>query len=453
MKLDFLDRPRVRRLRALAVGGSASIVVSVAATNLLRIVSSMTLTRLLDAHAYGVVGVITSVAFMLTMLSDIGLFDFIVRHKEGADPRFLDQLWTIRLVRGAALTVLMIATARPIADLLGKPELAPVIAVWSCAFLFDGLSSLAFATAVREQRLWRLGLLDLGANLTTLLVSTIVALAIHSYWALLAGMLTGAAVKLVLSYILFPASRRRWRFDLPRSRELWGFSRYIAMSSLLSLLIMQTDKLVLARLMPLASFGIYSLATVLAAAPAAIAAPYAKRILLAAYATTARTDPASLGRVIYQKRRKVALLYQFGVGGLIGGAPLLVALLYDPRYAGVTPFLRLIAISVALRMSSLAAKQALLALGYTRSDLIANLFSVAWLALGGAVGLATGNILLLVAIVGTVELPAMLCFWFNLRRLGLLDLREEGLGLVAIAAGAAVGYVVAWGVLALFPSL
>ena len=146
--MPFLRGLSVQRLRQLATGAAASILFSVLMTNALRIVSSMTLTRLLDSHAYGVVGVITSIAYMLAMLTDIGLLGFIVRHDEGDDPKFLDQVWTIRLVRGFALSLLMVAVAKPGAALLGKPELAPVVALWSISFLLDGLSSLSFATSI-----------------------------------------------------------------------------------------------------------------------------------------------------------------------------------------------------------------------------------------------------------------------------------------------------------------
>ena len=208
------------RLRQLATGATASIAFTVATTNVLRIASSMTLTRLLDSSAYGVVGVITSVAYMLAMLSDVGIYDFLVRHREGDERKFLDQVWTLRLIRGVALGLVMIAIAKPMTLFLGKPQLALVVAVWSLSFILDGFSSLAFATAVRHQKLWRLSNMELIANITTLIVSVVLAAITHSYWAMIGGMLLGAVTKLILSYVMFPGSRRRWHFDMSRSREM-----------------------------------------------------------------------------------------------------------------------------------------------------------------------------------------------------------------------------------------
>jgi len=430
------------RVRQLAKGSVASVAFGVAATNILRIFSSMTLTRLLDSTAYGVQGVITSVSFMLTMLSDVGLYDFLVRHKEGEERDFLDQVWTIRLIRGIGLTILTVFIAEPVAMFIGKPQVAPVLAVWSVSFTIDGLSSLAFATAVREQRLWRLGNMERAANVLSLIVSIVMAVITRSYWALLSGMLSGAVLKSVLSYLLFPGSVRRFHFNRARSGELWTFSRYIAMSSILSLLILQSDKVVLARIMPLSAYGLYAIAVTLAAAPAALAGPYALRVLLSIYSKTARENRAVLRKVVYDSRRRVTLAYMGGVGVMIGAAPLIIEILYDDRYRGVAPFLQLLLISTALRMPNLAAKQALIAIGRTGAQLIGNIAAVLWLAIGGTVGLISGNVMLLVAIVGTVEVPNLLCFLWSLRRDGLLSLRQEALGIAAVLAGCGAGYAI-----------
>jgi O-antigen/teichoic acid export membrane protein len=443
----------VQRLRQLATGGAATIAFNAAMTNLLRIASSMTLTRLLDSHAYGVVGVITSIATMLTMLTDIGLLGFIVRHAEGEDPKFLDQVWTIRLVRGFALMIVMIAIAGPGAALLGKPELGPVVAVWSISFLLEGVSSLGYASAIRTGKLWRVAFLELGTNVTTLVVSVASALVWRSYWALIIGMTAGAIMKAILSYLIFPAARRRIDINRARSLELWRFSRFIAASSMLSLLILQSDKLVLARLMPLSAYGLYAIAVTLAAAPGALTGPYATRVLYPTFSKTARAEPEALGRVFYQARRKVTLLYMFAVGGLLGAAQLIVNILYDPRYHAVAPFLRLIAISAILRITTAAANEVLIAAGKMRATFLANMCRVIWLAIGGGIGLWTGNIMLLVAIVGTVEIPGMLCYWWFLHRAKLLNLREESYGLAAGAAGAGLAFLFSNAILMMFPSL
>jgi hypothetical protein len=47
----------------------------------------------------------------------------------------------------------------------------------------------------------------------------------------------------------------------------------------------------------------------------------------------------------------------------------------------------------------------------------------------------------------------MLCYWFFLRRAKLLNLREEGYGLVAGGVGVGLGLLVSTTALSLFPNL
>jgi O-antigen/teichoic acid export membrane protein len=430
------------RIATAVRGGTAAIVGTVVVTNLIRIVSTAILTRLLTASDYGVIGIITSLTYIIVMLSDFGFFAFIVRHKDAEDERFLDEVWTVRLIRSAGITAILMALAWPFAWFSGKSLLAPVVMAWSLNQLFEGMSSLAFAQAVRRGQVPRLSGMELIANGVQTIMSIAFAWLLESYWAIVAAVLIGALVKVVLSYAMFPGTRRRFAYSRERTREIWTFSRFIAGSSILSLLLGQTDKVVLTRVFPLALFGLYSIATLLALAPRAVVYPYANRILFPAYAKQFR-DHALEGfaRVYYGRRRLVSTLYMFAMGGLIGGAPLLVAILYDPRYEAVGPLLRIIAISAMLLMNNLSADQAMVAMGRTKVTLHINMVRFAWLATMGAAGFAGFGAIGLIWAVGTIEVAAMLYCWWSLRAVGVLRIREELLGLGAGGAGVAIGTV------------
>lgn len=442
------------RATSLARGGTASVVAGSAYSNVLRIVSSMTLTRLLAPEAFGVVGVVMSVSVILTMLSDVGLYPFIIRHDQGNDTKFLDEVWTLRLGRSAVLTIAMAVAAWPAAAFMGKPVLAPVLAVYSLSFMIEGCSSLAFATAVREGKLWRLTLLEALTATIQLVFAVAFALLFRSSWTLVIAMLASAAVRSILSYAMFPGSTRRFAPDRARARELWAFSRVIAVSSFLSLLTLQADKLVLAQLMPLADYGHYVIAATLATAPIPLATGYAQRVLYPAYADAFRRGgAAALAGIFYAKRRSVTLLYMLAVGGLCGGAALLVRLLYDSRYADVAPLLGLLAISSTIYLPAVTADEALVAAGRVRWTFYATVARVVWLAAGGAIALLLHDTVMLVAVVGVMEVMAILCYWLGLHRLGVLKVGEEALGIAAALTGAALGYGLTLVAAAMLPGL
>jgi hypothetical protein len=56
-------------------------------------------------------------------------------------------------------------------------------------------------------------------------------------------------------------------------------------------------------------------------------------------------------------------------------------------------------------------------------------------------------------IIGTIEVPALLYLWWELKRVGLFSLREESYGLVGGTLFAVVGVVIAQATLPLLPWL
>ncbi|WP_138956723.1 oligosaccharide flippase family protein [Sphingomonas sp. KC8] len=432
-----------RRLTAKAFAPTMLVAGTVILLNLIRMISSMVLTRLLDVEIFGVVGVLTSIAIVFTMISDLGFVAYVVRSHEGVDKRFLDEIWTLRLIRSASLSAILAACAWPIAAYVGQPALAPAIAVFGICFLFDGLTSMAVATSERSGRIARISLFDVLTTITQTILTIAFAWALRSYWAMIYGMLLGNTIKVVLSYAMFPDSARRWRFSAARAAELWRFSRYITGSSILTMIITQSDKIALSRFLPLNLFGLYVIATTLAQAPTAFTSAYANRVLYPIYARIVREQAGALQSRYYAERRRISLLYALAAGGLVTMAPVVIELLYDPRYRGASLYLQILAIGSIPALNTQAANAALIAAGRMWTTLISNIVRLGWLIAAGTAGYLTFGPTGLILAVGTVEIAAQAYYWFALGQARLLALREEGLMIGTAVAGAAIGKAVA----------
>ncbi len=429
----------MQRLKQLAVRDTNVVVLSVIATNLLRAFSSVVLTRLLVPEVFGISGVIASIAFAFGMVSDLGFQAFVVRHPNGDKPRFLNTIWTMAVLRSIVLTLAMLALTPVIAGLFGKPDLAPIIAAASFIFLIEGLASLTLLTALRHRMVLRLSLLEFTVLAVQILLSFVFAFLWRNYWAILASMLIGSALKTILSYLMFPNSLRRPAFEKQYIRDLIGFARFVTGSSIISLLLLQTDKFVLGRLMPLDEFGFYILAGNLASAPLAFATAYASRVLFPAYSEAWRAGADNLRALFYAKRRLPSLLYSFAAGGLIGCAPLVISLLYDPRYAAAALYLQLLTITAFFALASNSANEALTATGRINVTFQASMVKLAWFCAAGPAGYWLGGVLGIVIAVALTEIPAVIFKWIRMYHANLLDLRQELLFLAAGGAGIAVG--------------
>lgn len=437
----FDARALIRRLLEIAQRDTNVVVIFVVINNLLRAVSSVILTRLLVPEVFGIAGVIGSISFTVAMASDLGFQAFVVRHADGDNRRFLDTVWTISLLRSAFLTVLLMALAEPIALLFDKPELAPIIFVSSLTFIIEGVASLSLLTALRNRQILRLSLLEAAVVVIQIVFAATLAYFWRNYWAILVAMLISSAFKALLSYTMFPDSARRFAWEPRFAKDLWKFARFVTGSSLISLVLAQSDKLLLARLMPLDDFGLYILAGNLASAPLAFTGAYASRVLYPTYSQLFREGADNLRAQFYAKRWMPSLLFTFAAGGLIGSAPLVITILYDPRYANAAIYLQILAISPMLALASNAANEALTATGRIRATFEASVAKLIWLVIAAPIGFYYGGPIGLVLAVAMMEVAALALKWWQMHRASLLDIRQELIFLAAGGAGILIGTI------------
>jgi O-antigen/teichoic acid export membrane protein len=214
----------------------------------------------------------------------------------------------------------------------------------------------------------------------------------------------------------------------------------IAASSALTLIISQVDKLVLARVFTLKQFGIYAIGANLAAAVSSIALRYVQRIVYPALAATWRAEPEAMKQRYYELRGLLFYTYLFGGGVLIGSAPLVVRILYDPRYAFAGIYLRLLAITATLVIVTTSANEALVAMGRTSTTLITNVIRIFWLVpVGIGAFLVAGPIGLIVAL-SLIELPAYAYTSWVLNKHELFSPAKEMRSWSLIMAGVGVGF-------------
>jgi O-antigen/teichoic acid export membrane protein len=196
-------------------------------------------------------------------------------------------------------------------------------------------------------------------------------------------------------------------------------------------------------LFTLEQIGVYAIALSISQVPAMFSSNYGSRLLYPLYSQAWRVDPSRISAVYYSSRRAVSLLYAAGVGSISGSAPLIIRILYDVRYEGAAVYLMILTGGAILALSNQAANEVLTASGRYGATLTANLFRLMWLLIGGSIGiLALGPVGLVLA-VGSMELPPYLYNLVRLRRIGVLDLRQEALQVLAGIGGVAAGWMLA----------
>lgn len=422
-------------------GPSSFLIFSVIFSNVLRIVSSVILTRVLGPQQLGLAAIIQSIFFTLALISDAGFQAFVVRHRHGEDSRLLDVIWSLHLLRGAGLFTLGVVIGIFFYFTGPTPLLGLLLACAALTFAIDGAASPAFFIAVRTGSVRLLSTLDviiLGVQIGTTIIAAFI---LHSVWAIVIGMIISSAVRTTLSFIVFPNARRRFRYDPAIGSELWKFSRVIASSSFLTLILTQIDKLLLASFLSVAAFGVYSTAVNLASAPQALAHNYANRVIFPHLARVWRSDPGRMKIEFYRSRGILFYGFLFAVGGLIGSANTVVDVLYDHRYAQAGIYLGFLAIPTAMIIATRSQSECLVATGRPSIGLEMNIGRIVWLVAAGPLAFVYGGLLAFLAVLASIELPAYLWGAYCMHRQHLLSVRFELLAWAISLAGVVSGVV------------
>jgi O-antigen/teichoic acid export membrane protein len=406
-----------------------------------KLVSSVVLTRLLYPEAYGIITIVASVAFVMEMLSDVGVVGLMVRHERAHEQRFIDTMWTIRLVRGAVNAAILFAVAPWLAQAYGEPVLTEALRIFSVWFIIFGLESMSFPLAVRRQRTRLVNYTELAATLA----STVFVIAVSSIWrdhrGMIFGMLVNRALVSGASWFVYRAERPRPRLDRDVVRTSMGFARYTVPSSLVTLLISQFDKFIFLKLFPIQLLGLYGLAGNIAGPVEALTNRITRSVLFPRCAANFRREPASVRDKYYGENVKLVGLILFLPAAVAGASELIVHVLFDARYAFAWVILQAFALRGTLGALASLAENVLVATGTPRPLLIANLLRASWLVPGCLVGWYFWGFNGFLVAASLETLPGLLFFLWLQHRRGLMIPKYEAMKLafVGVVFAASLG--------------
>lgn len=342
-------------------------------SQLIRLGSSLILTRLLAPELYGVMAVGYVVMTGIGMFSDIGLTANAIQSRRGDDPRFLNVSWVVQIVRGFILAAVALLVAQAIGGMAGAgwlpahsvyadPQVPSLIMVISVYALVSGFDSTKAWYARRHLALAALTKIELATQLATTVFQLVWALIAPSIWTLAGGWIFGGILKMALTHAALsgPSNRIEWDRDL--FREIMAFGKWTVLSSAFSFLLTSGDKLLLGALLDSGSMGSYSIAFLLIGALQVAILKVVGFAVLPALSEVYRSKPENMRATVYRIRRPLDIVCLVCAGAVLVLGPAVVEVLYDARYAAAGWMLAALSmVLVATRLDVF--DQALIAMG------------------------------------------------------------------------------------------
>lgn len=399
-------------------------------------------------------GVVIGVIIGLEMISDIGIGPSIIQNRRGGEPVFYRTAWVLQIGRGVLLTMIALALAALLAGLQGSgaisadsnyanPSLPPVLMALGLSLFLSGLNSTALHVYTRHQKLMKVSLLELYAQIVALIVILAWAWYSPTVWALVAGALTRSAVKAMLSYLMFKDISMRLTFEKNDAVQVYRFGRWIFLGSIATFLAQYGDRFFMNAYMTPLALGLYMSAVMLIEVFRTLAFAIQSKVLYPLFGEVHRSNPDEIATTYYSVRLPFDLCLALVTGAIITGSTSVIRVAFGDRYFGATEFVPILAIALlgigpALSSSLLAAR------GFPKAETLYLSLRLLLIIIGLPVCNAVfgaDKLVWVVALNTIIPLPVL--FYF-MRREGLLRVPLELRGLIALPIGMALGLAIAW---------
>lgn len=169
-------------------GGLAKIGAK-AAEVLLRLGSLMIFARLLEPGDFGLVGMVTAITGILTLLKEFGLSTATVQRGAITEEELSTLFW-INIAVGAVLALVSLAIAPLVAAFYQEPRLFLVMTVLGSGFIFNAVGVQHSALLQRQMRFTALATIEVVSLMISSAIGIVLASLGHGYWALVAWSVT-----------------------------------------------------------------------------------------------------------------------------------------------------------------------------------------------------------------------------------------------------------------------
>ena len=416
----------------------------------LRLAGNLVMTHLLAPNDFGLMALVLTLHVGLSLLSDMGIGQSIMRDPRGGTPRFLRTAWAVQILRGAGIALALLAIAGAVhvlgpqlaapSTVYADPRLGGLIAASALVFVVSGTQSTNLFRAVRRMEAKRHTGVELLAQAATFAVMIGLGWVLQSVWALLWGAVAGAVAKTVLSHVLLPGPVMRWRWDRAQARAMWRFGKWLIGASLGGFLIAQGDRLVLAGLVDAHALGVLAIAGLWVEAGRQVLLKISQFVFVPMFSEVLNTRPDDIGPVLRKAFRYFSLTCLAGSVVTAGVAMIAVTQLYDARYAEAAGMIAVLSMrGVLLRYAVI--DQFLLSTGDTRYIAAAKLACGMTALIGVYLVQSWFGLIWAVAFAGMSSAPLAASLFAHRSVRAHIDWRQEA---ALLSSTLGLGLVLAW---------
>lgn len=343
--------------KKVAIGAGWAIFTRLLVKSL-GLISTVILARVLAPEDFGVIAMCMIIIAFLEVFTSFG-FDINIIQRDKVCNRLLDSAWTLKLVTGGVLTLILVVISEYIGLYYDDTRLVQLTLVLSCLPLISSLQNIGFVLYRKKLDLTKEFRLEVVSKLGSFIATIGFAIFLENYWALVIGMYVNAVMKVIMSFLMHPY---RPHFSLVYAQELFKFSKWLLLNNLLIFFNHKITDLFIGKQSSAQELGFYTVGYEISNLPTTELVFPLSRAIFPGYAKI-REDKSLLKKMFLQYTTVIiffAAPISFGIAVLSKD---IVAILLGDKWEGVEDIIYILAFYGLIRASVSNAGSVFLAIG------------------------------------------------------------------------------------------
>ena len=296
----------------------------------LAVMKSVILARLLAPEMFGLMGLCAIVIGAMETFTRPGIGQALIQRQSSFEEA-RDTAFTLLVVRGFLLAVVLIVLAPYAARYYAAEELGLMLQFLSIVFVVGGLANINTIARQKELNFRHLTYVNQCSALLGTIITIVAAYVLRSVWALVIGQISTTTIHTLLSYYFIPG-KPRLRLNKKIAFELIAYGKFITASSVVLFTATHIDTVVIGKVLGTETLGYYVLAFTFANLVTSNISKLASGIMMPAYSKL-QGDIPKLRSAYLRTLNLVSLLTFPATAGVLVTASFIVNTVYGPKWA------------------------------------------------------------------------------------------------------------------------
>lgn len=343
---EFFSYKESDSLKTKVRRGTGWTLILTAWTRGIGIVTSIIVTRLLSPEDFGLMAIATATIGIMKGVTETGFNSAIIQKQVGSE-KLLDSAWTMEIIKGVLLFVLLFFSSSLIAKFYNVNDLVLMLRIIGLTFLLKGMENVGVIWFRKNLDIRKEFILNAIPDIFYFIAVVILAFILRSVWALVFGAVLAVLIKTIVSYFMHPY-RPKIDINFSHFSELFSFGKWILGGSIINMLRTHGISLYIAKYFNVIQLGIYNRAQVFSEKIFNELTRTLWKVGFPAFSMLS-TDKQKFGQTFLVALRLFTVIgFPLSVG-LYALGPELVRFILTEKWIEITPLIRVFALASILR--------------------------------------------------------------------------------------------------------